>query len=197
MLDESACPWHGDWYRKAIARCGIDEKDHFRLYYQDNCTHDDRAESSLDSQHQVDYVGTLHQALMDVAAWCEQGIEPLPTTNYTVSNGEVFLPDSAKERGGMQPVVHAYVKEPGCRKVVVKAGETVHFTACVEVPEGAGSVTFAAWDYEGTNDWSHGENLLPEEGYVRVETDHIFAKPGRYYPCMWSLLTQKCWQRKW
>ena len=183
-LDESACPWHGDWYRRAIARCGIDEKDHFRLYYHDNSIHDDRAEFSVDPQHLVDYVGTLHQALLDVAAWCEQGIEPLPTTQYTVRDGEVLLPETAKERGGMQPVVHAEMLGEINRKVTVKAGTSVHFTASIEVPDGAGSVTFAAWDYEGTNDWSHGEALLPGQDHVRVETDHIFAKPGLYYPCI-------------
>ena len=188
MLDESACPWHGDWYRKAIARQGIDEKDHFRLYYHDNSIHDDRAAYLDDRQHQVDYLGTLHQALLDVAAWCEEGIEPLPTTNYTYSDGEIFLPEKAADRLGIQPVVHAEVSahdaQPG-EKVTVRVGESVHFSATIEMPPMAGTVTYAAWDYEKQNDWSHAEELLvQEDGSVRVETDHVFTEPGLWYPCI-------------
>ena len=48
---------------------GGDETGAFRLYYNDHCIHDDRAEYLDDPQHQIDYLGMLHQALLDVAAW--------------------------------------------------------------------------------------------------------------------------------
>lgn len=194
MLDESACPWHGDWYRQAVARHGKSED--FRLYYHDNSIHDDRAGHLEDPQHQVDYWGTLHQALMDVAAWAEKGTLPLPTMNYTLEDGQIHLPDSAKERGGMQPVVKACVSKDanaggvadglaGGKKVTVKAGEKVFFHAVIEMPENAGSVTKACWDYEKTNDWSGSEELIRrEDGLVQVETTHVFEKPGLYYPCI-------------
>lgn len=183
MLDESACPWHGDWYRKAIARCGIDEKEHFRLYYHDNSVHDDRAGFLDDPQRQVDYLGTLHQALMDVAAWCEKGIEPLPSSNYAFSDGQITLPEKAAERGGFQCVVNAAVE--GVKAVTVKAGTPVSFRAILEMPKNAGSVTAAAWDYEFTNDWSHREMLQPQtDGSVLVESTHVFETPGVYYPCI-------------
>lgn len=183
MLDESACPWHGDWYRKAIRRNGIDEKEHFRLYYHDNSVHDDRAGYLDDPQHQVDYLGTLHQALLDVAAWCEKGVEPLPTSNYTFEDGQILLPKKARERGGFQPVVDASVG--GGKVAVVKAGELVSFTAVIEMPEHAGSVTAAAWDYERANDWSHHEECKARpDGSVLVETTHVFETPGVYYPCI-------------
>lgn len=186
MLDESACPWHGDWYRKAAERHGRSEN--FRLYYHDNSIHDDRAGYQDDPQHQVDYIGTLHQALLDVAAWAEKGIEPLPTMNYTFEDGQIRLPEKASERGGMQPVVSA-----GCaskemeytKKVTVKAGEAVTFLAKIEMPPHAGSVTKAAWDYEKTNDWSGAEELhIQADGTVEVKTVHVFEKPGLYYPCI-------------
>ena len=191
LLDESACPWHGDWYRKAVARHGKSED--FRLYYHDNSIHDDRAGYLDDPQHQVDYLGTLHQALLDVAAWCEEGKEPLNTMNYTVEDGQVSVPEKAAERGGMQPVVSAVVsaaEQPAGKKVVVGAGESVSFQAEIEVPAGAGQVTKAAWDYEFTDDWSHAEALVHEPAEagvsdrVIVETTHIFTQPGLYYPCL-------------
>ncbi len=191
LLDESAYPWHGDWYRKAVARHGKSES--FRLYYHDNSIHDDRAGYLDDPQHQVDYLGTLHQALLDVAAWVEKGIEPLPTVNYTVKDGQVSVPATASERGGMQPVADALVStadQPAGEKVIAAVGEIVRFEAVIEVPANAGRVTKAAWDYECTNDWSHSEELhrIPaNEGTadrVIVETSHIFSEPGLYYPCL-------------
>ncbi|MBQ9614376.1 MAG: hypothetical protein IJV14_17585 [Lachnospiraceae bacterium] len=178
-IDESACPWHGDWYREAVARHG--KSDDFRLYYHDNSIHDDRAGYLDDRQRQVDYLGTLHQALLDVAAWAEQGKEPLPTMNYTFADGQITLPAHAGERGGMQPVPFASVN--GGRVARVKAGEEVRFEAKIEV--NIGSVTGAAWDYERTNDWSHEETLIPgQDGDASIISTHVFAKPGIYYPCL-------------
>lgn len=182
LLDESACPWHGDWYRARVRENPqIDEEKSFRLYYNDNCIHDDRAGYLDDPQHQVDYLGVLHQALLDVAAWCEKGIAPAPTTAYTFEDGQILVPEHAAERGGLQPVVHALAD--GKRAVTVKAGEPVTFTVQVEVPAHGGSVTRVAWDYECTNDWSDETAFDREEnkGASAVST-HVFTKPGVYYP---------------
>ena len=180
VLDESACPWHGDWYLKAVARHG--KEGDFRLYYHDNSIHDDRAGHLDDPQHQVDYLGTLHQALLDVAAWAEEGIEPLPTMNYRFAEGQITLPEHAAERGGMQPVPFATVN--GGKVATVKVGESVAFEARIEVNPGTGKVTGAAWDYENTYDWSHEEELIQEENGARVQSTHVFTRPGIYYPCL-------------
>lgn len=181
LLDESACPWHGDWYRQALKRCGIDENAQFRLYYNDNCIHDDRAGYLDDPQHQVDYLGILHQALLDVAAWCEKGEEPAPTVEYVFRDGQIEVPAQAALRGGLQPVVHALAN--GQKAVKVKAGEPVRFTADIQVPPCGGSVTWAAWDFEKTGDWSKAETLRKKnDGGASTETIHVFEKPGVYYP---------------
>lgn len=184
LLDESACPWHGDWYRARVQENPrINEEENFRLYYNDNCTHDDRADNLDDPQHQVDYLGVLHQALVDVAAWCEKGIAPAPTTKYELVDGQICVPEHAAERGGLQPVVKAMVN--GRKAVTVKAGETVTFTAQIEIPAGGGCVTKAAWDYEKTNDWSGTEELERRaDGGASVTSAHIFTKPGIYYPVL-------------
>ncbi len=182
LLDESACPWHGDWYRERVRENPrIDEEESFRLYYNDNCIHDDRAGYLDDPQHQIDYLGVLHQALLDVAAWCEKGIAPAPSTNYTFEDGQILVPKHAGDRGGLQPVVHASVN--GEKAVTVKAGEPVTFTAAVEVPAGGGCVTRAAWDYEGACDWSSAEALeKTADGGASVTSTHVFDAPGVYYP---------------
>lgn len=185
ILDESALAWHGDWYRNAVrqAKDG-DEENWFRLYYNDHCIHDDRAGYLDDRQHQVDYLGILHQALLDIADWCEKGIAPVPSTNYRVNDGQIEVPAGAAERGGLQPVADAYANGKKC--ITVKAGEPVIFTAQIEAPPRAGKVTAAAWDYEKTDDFSA---LIPfeteEDGRIaHVKTTHVFAKPGTYFPVL-------------
>lgn len=182
LLDESAYPWHGDWYRRAVERhLGDKAEEMFRLYYNDNCTHDDMAGRLADPQHQVDYLGMLHQALLDLADWCEKGIAPVPTSSYRFADGQIEVPGRAKERGGLQPVVHALAN--GGKAVRVRTGDTVTFTAEIEVPEGGGSVTGAAWDFEAENDFSHGQELeMLADGGARVKTEHRFTKPGTYFP---------------
>lgn len=184
ILDESACAWHGDWYREMVRKnSGMKEEDCFRLYYNDNCIHDDRAGVLDDPQHQIDYLGILHQALLDVADWCEKGTAPVPTTNYVLKDGQIEVPETAAERGGLQPVVHAFAN--GKKAVRVKAGEEVVFTADIAVPPNTGSVTFAAWDFEKTNDFSHGETLVvQEDGSVKIHSVHSFDKPGTYFPVL-------------
>jgi len=182
LLDQSAMPWHGDWYRKKVREIKGEEEEWFRLYYNDHCIHDDRAGYLDDPQHQVDYLGILHQALLDVAAWCEKGIAPVPTTNYEFVDGQIEVPEKASERCGLQPTVDAYAN--GEKSVTIQAGETVTFTAVIEVPEGAGRVASAAWDFEKTNDFSKQEELVLEDNGKRasVQTTHTFMEPGTWFP---------------
>ena len=185
ILDESALAWHGDWYRNAVRKAKDgDEENWFRLYYNDHCIHDDRAGYLDDKQHQVDYLGVLHQALLDLADWCEKGIAPLPTTSYRLEDGQIKVPATAGERGGLQPVVDA--RANGEKSITVKAGEPVSFTARIEVPLMAGKVTAASWDYERTDDFSRYEDLLKEEDgrTAYVKTTHVFEKPGTYFPVL-------------
>lgn len=190
LLDESAYPWHGDWYRHAVERhLGSKTDKMFRLYYNDNCVHEDNTArlndpEQSDPQHHVDYLGVLHQALLDLADWCEKNREPVPSTNYKYYDGQIEVPDSAAERGGLQPVVKAFAN--GKKSIFVKAGEPVTFTAVKEVPGHTGIVTAAAWDFEQSNDFSRYEKLEINENSqtAYVKTTHIFKRPGTYFPVL-------------
>lgn len=185
LLDESALPWHGDWYRNAVREAkGGNEQDWFRLYYNDNCIHDDRAAVLDDELHQVDYLGMLHQALLDLADWCEKGIEPVPTTNYTFCDGQIEVPKTAEERGGLQPVADSYANGEKC--VTVKAGEEVQFTAVIEVPPKAGYVTAASWIFENKDEKNGSLELEKLDGGTKaaVRDAHTFRKPGVYFPTL-------------
>ncbi|MDY2654514.1 MULTISPECIES: hypothetical protein [Eisenbergiella] len=43
----------------------------------------------------MDYLGIRHQALLDMADWCEKGIAPVPSTNYRVNDGQIEIPAGA------------------------------------------------------------------------------------------------------
>ncbi len=183
LLDESALPWHGDWYRSRVAEKTGDEGNWFRLYYNDNCIHNDVGPEHLeDNQHTVDYLGVLHQALVDIAAWVEKGIEPPSGTQYTITDGQISVPYDADARQGIQPVVHALANGEKC--VHVKAGEEVTFTAHVKAPNGTGIVTGIAWDFEKTGNFQS----LPFEkednaGCCATATvKHTFQTAGTYFP---------------
>lgn len=195
LLDESALPWHGDWYREAVRRHKGDETENcFRLYYNDNCIHGDIAEMGDDVDHVVDYLGVLHQSLMDVAAWCEKGIAPVPDTVYTLEDGQLTVPFDADDRGGLQPVVHAYVRSAGPGRadaqstawgkcVRVLAGDIVEFEAQINVPGETGIVTEAAWDYEKTGNYTQAVLERSDGGKKAiVHTTHVFHTPGTWFP---------------
>ncbi len=146
-MDESALAWHGDWYRNAVRKAKEgDEENWFRLYYNDHCIHDDRAGYLDDKQHQVDYLGVLHQALLNMADWCKKGSLPCPLP-VTVWRTDRWRAATRQKRGGLQPVVDA--RANGEKSITVKAGEPVSFTARIEVQPIAGKVTAAAWIMKG------------------------------------------------
>jgi len=202
LLDESAFPWHGIWYQEQAAKRIAERKDGtkledcFRLYYNDHCLHGDAADELTDPQHQIDYTGILHQALLDVAAWCEKGIEPLPSTVYQYQDGQFTVSDSAGERKGLQPVVCAWANGEKC--IRVHAGEPVKFTGIITAPPEAGIPALAAFDFEAANDFSthlplrFDRQKKAADGTVRaaVEAEHTFARPGTYFPVLKACATR-------
>ncbi len=181
LMDEQAYPWQADWYRRKIASVHDgNDTDYCRLWYFDHALHGDTA-ASPDELRVVTYLPGLKQALVDLAAWVEKGIEPLPSSNYHVNIGSVEVADSADERGGIQPVVH--VTANGSKCAHVKAGENVQFTAEAEVPKDAGVLTYVEWSFEGETDFPYkGEFDLTDEGKCgTAKAEHIFEEPGTYF----------------
>lgn len=180
LMDEQAYPWQADWYRRKVASVqGGDESDYIRLWYFDNALHGD-TEDSVDPHRCVTYTAGLEQALLDLAAWVERGIAPLPSTNYTVDGGNVEVPEKAAERGGLQPVVNVYAE--GGKYAHVKAGEPVHFCAAVEMPEKAGMVTALDWLFEDEKGFTKGTLKWNSDRTEAVsETFHTYEKPGTYF----------------
>jgi hypothetical protein len=76
LMDMDALPWQADWYYARVKEhLGEREGEQFRLWYIDRALHGDTSRT-VDNLHVVPYLGALHQALLDLAAWVEQGVAP-------------------------------------------------------------------------------------------------------------------------
>ena len=179
-------PWQADWYKGLIERVKGTEhvKKNVRLWYNDNAPHGDAVEME-DNLRFVPYVGMLAQALLDMIAWVEKGIEPVADSGYSLIGNQVILDDDPISRSGVQPVVSLLAN--GKESVKVKAGEPVVFTALIQMYKGAGELELAEFSFEGEQNfpvkgekvrcWKEGEIACAE-----VKVVHIFAEPGSYFP---------------
>lgn len=176
-------PWQADWYRRKIGQAKGNEESWVRLWYNDNAPHGDVAETG-EELRMVSYLGMLQQALLDMAAWVEKGIAPVPSTGYALVDNQIVLEEDTEKRGGVQPNVKLYANDGVCAPV--KVGQTVHFRAEIQCPPGAGNVENVQWSFEGEQDYPYTGELesLPNHGScaaARATASHVFAKPGTYF----------------
>ena len=147
VWDREAYAWQCDWYRnQVIENFGPNTYDNFRLWYTDRALHGDTSIQENYSRT-VSYLGVLQQALLDLSQWVEKGIEPAPTTRYTIEDGQVVLPATAIEREGIQPTVNLSVGKG--KMIQAKKGKKVNFFADMQVPKGTGEIVIVEWDFEG------------------------------------------------
>ncbi len=189
LMDESAYPWQGAYYRRLVeAALGPRIDDQFRLWFVDHAMHmaphvgpeDVRPVSTT---RIVSYAGVLQQALRDVAAWVETGLAPPASTTHEVVEGQVIVPAGAAARRGIQATVA--VTANGGERADVAAGETVEFTAAVEAPPGAGTIVAAEWDFDGSGEYAHGQpGLDGSASRLTLTTAHVFTEPGTYFPAV-------------
>ncbi|KAF4956412.1 hypothetical protein FSARC_11615 [Fusarium sarcochroum] len=180
LLDYDAFPWHADWYRNQVKKSlGSRFTDNFRLYFAENADHQMVGLPKPLSYRLVELNGLYERHLRDLSAWVENGTEPAAQTAYTIKDGQVLLPKSAQQRKGIQAVVELTVE--GKTHYTAERGQPVYFSANIEVPANAGSVTSIEWDFEGT-----GTFVKRDFGKARDRMDvnvaHAYHKPGVYYP---------------
>ncbi len=188
LMDESTCPWCGDWYRGKVIEAKGSEDD-FRIYYMQRCMHGDM--DFLGNNMIVNYKGALLQALLDMADWLQTGKEPLPSTEYRREGGQILEESNLAGRKGIQAGV--CLTANGLKCANVKVGGEFVLRAEMTVPEGAGEITSIRYDF--ADSWSYPtppENLFPVEAcFTRTEKDglhgavseltHHFDKPGTYF----------------
>ena len=133
--------------------------------------------------HAVAYSGTVQYALRELSRWIEQGIDPPPTSEYWVRDGQVHVPTSAAERKGVQPVVHLEVN--GGERAEVRVGEAITLIARIEMPPAPGKVVSAKWDFEGGGTYPNAAELDdPTSQTIRLTATHTFTQPGTYFPAL-------------
>ena len=180
LWDREAMPWQADWYRRQVeARLGPEFNQRFRLWYTDRANHGDRGRQEMPTRT-VSYLGVLQQALRDLSAWVERGVEPPSTTNYEIVDGQVKVPADANKRGGIQPLVH--LSANGAKRAEVAVDEPVELVADIQVPEGSGQIVQAAWDIDGTGSYSSPVELKDPAGdKLSLKKTHSYSAPGTYF----------------
>jgi hypothetical protein len=179
MWDSEAFPWQADWYRsRVIENLGENSDDHFRVWFTDHANHGD-LEVPGDPNHIVSYLGVLQQALLDLSNWVEKGIDPATSTNYKVVDGQVILPENAADRKGIQPVI--FLQANGATRVEVKTGETVKFTAQIDLPENTGELVDLEWDFDGTGNFVKASSFDLGKTSLKISAEHSYVTPGVYF----------------
>jgi hypothetical protein len=97
-------------------------------------------------------------------------------------DAQVVVPDTAHERGGVQPVI--VLRANGAVRAEVAVGETVTFTAAIETPPGAGKVVAAEWDFEGNGSYPLAARIDTPEALVSLSATFVFARQGTYFPVL-------------
>lgn len=111
-----------------------------------------------------------------MAAWVEDGVTPPATTAYAVAEGQVHVPASAHDRGGLQPV--ARLTADGGERAEVRAGqEVLLLQAEITCPPGGGGVVAARWDLDGTGAFATAEQV-GSTARVMLEQRVTFYEPG-------------------
>lgn len=189
LMDEAAYPWMADWYRKKVERAG--KGGDFRLWYMDRCLHGD--EAALQSNYITNYLGALYQALLDVSAWAEDGVQPPRSTVYAMDGGSVLPEKEAPRRLGIQPVIriHKDGKDLTDGELPVKAGAVLVLDGVIETPPGAGTVTGAvlSWDDDAEDGGKHsspGHHLehaiLHWDGAkASFRAAHVYSEVGTHF----------------
>ncbi len=192
LYDTEAYAWQADWYRNRVAEnLGKETNNNFRLWMVDHANHADTS-TQKEPVHSVSYIGALQQALRDLSAWVEQGVEPPATSTYKIDDGQMVVPAVAVERKGIQPVVS--VTANGGKRAEVTVGTSVTVEAVVDVPPVAGSLVVAAWDFDGSGNYATPADVSSAkvDGNRWVfKITRQFDKSGTYFPTLRAASSRK------
>jgi hypothetical protein len=188
LFDPASYPYVGGFYADQVrtAMGPVAANRMFRIYYQDNAPHGafptlPPGPSAAEQATKMASVGgVLNQTLLDLAAWVERGVQPLPSTRYKIdAMNQVVLPEKAAMRRGLQPLVTLTAN--GSKRVEVGLRQPVTLAARLEMPPQAGKIVQYEWylgapgyGYEPTVQLSKPQKALNGKRTVS------FDKPGEY-----------------
>ncbi|HWX18802.1 MAG TPA: hypothetical protein VN578_02740 [Candidatus Binatia bacterium] len=187
LSDPASFPYVGGFYaeqvRKALGPEATDQI--FRIYYQDNAHHGafptmPGPMGDMLGTKVASIAGILNQALLDLAAWAEHGVVPMPSTHYSRdAMNQIVLPKSASQRGGHQPVVELTAN--GSDRAQTGVNQPVTLVAKIDMPPGAGKVVDYDW-YLGMPDskYEPAIKLANPEQTAQATREVTFPAPGEY-----------------
>jgi hypothetical protein len=183
--DASLWPPQGVIYRRAVEQAQGPERarERFRLQWTENAEHVPPMMLPSNPKRAtttwlINYMPSIEQGLVDLAAWVEKGVPPAETT-YAFADGKVTLPASAKARGGTQPVIHVAAK--GGVRCEARPGEAVRLEATAEAPVGAGTFTHVDWDFDGSGGFAVSQPIEPGRTELSLSMSHAYDQPGTYF----------------
>jgi hypothetical protein len=183
--DSSLWPSQGIIYRGAVLNAQGPEAaaEKFRLQWTQNAEHIPptflpNSSKRATSTWLIDYFPVIEQGLADLIQWVEEGVAP-PNTTFEFVDGQVRLPATASERGGVQPVVS--VTANGGLRAEVKAGEKVQLEVAAEVPPNGGTIVSVTWDFDGWGSFPFQHDVDGSDTSVRLTTTRTYDAPGTYF----------------
>jgi hypothetical protein len=177
-------------YRRAADRYHGDALgDHYRLWFNEHAAHlpasfNPVGDPPVPTTRLIDYGGSLEQALRDLMAWVERGIDPPAETGYTLdADQRLTLAPTAAQRGAVQPVVRAVANRDV--RADVGVGEPVVLSVEADAPPGGGTIVRVEWDFDGRGGFPFAHDGIDgSRASVRCETTHRFDEPGTYFPAV-------------
>jgi hypothetical protein len=184
--DSSVWPGWGDLYHRAVlqAQGGDGAARNFRMRWTEFAEHGPYQmvppePKRASAARLIDNRGIMEQSLRDLVDWVEQGVEPAGTS-YVISDGQVRLPATAAERGGIQPV--AVVTADGGALAEVGTGAAVEFEVVAEVPPGAGTIVDVEWDFDGSGTYPYRHDGIDgTQTRLTLNVSHTYERPGTYF----------------
>ena len=184
LSDPASWSYVGGFYAEQVERAlGPVEADKtFRLYYQENAAHnaDYTEKEGKPGTILIAAGGLLNQAILDLAAWAEQGVTPPPSSHYKRdSQNQVVLPEQAAARAGLQPVMR--LSANGSARATVGVNENVDLKAVLEMPPGGGKIVRYAW-YLGNKEFKFDDAVTVDKpaAVVSIQRTVTFPAPGEY-----------------
>jgi len=165
--DQLSWPIFNVGYAERVQKAlGAKANDMVRFYLHDNGSHTTGGGEP----------GIFQQSMQDMIAWVEKGTAPLPSTRYTVRNGQVIAPDKAAERFGLQPVIN--VTANGSARATVGVNQPVKLVGTLEMPPKTGQIVQYNWTVAGTAD---APTVVEKpQTLVNVDKTITFPTPGTY-----------------
>ena len=181
QMDLDAFPSDGDYYWKRVKEMGRESD--FRFWFNENADHHHMHNDPrlLDLNNRlISYTGILEQALLDLSAWVERGVEPPASTSYNVADSQLIVAENAAERGGIQPVVQLTAN--GSARANITSGGSVDLSASIQVPPGTGEIVSVEWDFLGDGGFVDADFDALPDGSWAANASYTYNEEGTYFP---------------